>query len=77
MMREERPDASLLIGLHKLAERDGGGFVPEIYEILADRARADAADERGDNVLTFPIHATVGATTVPRSEAGRVLPFRR
>jgi hypothetical protein len=74
MMKEERPDASLLIGLHKLAERDGGGLVPELYEILADRGRVDDHDS---NVVKFPAHATVSATTVPRSEAGRVLPFRR
>jgi hypothetical protein len=74
MMKEERPDASLLIGLHKLAERDGGGLVPELYEILADRGRSN--DYNG-NVVKFPAHATVSATTVPQSEAGRVLPFRR
>ncbi|WJH40561.1 hypothetical protein N7E02_08065 [Aliirhizobium terrae] len=73
-MKEERPDASLLIGLHKLAERDGGGLVPELYEILADRGRGD---DRSSNVVKFPANATVSATTVPRSEAGRVLPFRR
>jgi hypothetical protein len=73
MMKEERPDASLLIGLHKLSDRDGGGLVPELYEILADSGR----NVRGDNVVRFPAQATVGATTVPGSEAGRVLPFRR
>jgi hypothetical protein len=74
MMREERPDASLFIGLHKLAERDGEGLVPELYELLARRGR----DEFGDgNVVRFPDRATVGATTVPQSEAGKVLPFRR
>ena len=34
MMREERPDASLFIGLHKLAEQTGDGLVPELYALL-------------------------------------------
>jgi hypothetical protein len=73
-MRDERPDASLFIGLHKLAEQNGEGLVPELYELLASRSR----DERGnDNVIRFPAHATVSATTVPSWEAGKVLLFRR
>jgi hypothetical protein len=74
MMKEERPDASLFIGLHKLAEQNGDGLVPELYEILANRARADDHD---GNVLKFPAQARGVATTVPQYEAGRVLPFRR
>lgn len=73
-MRDERPDTSLLIGLHKLAERNGEGLVPELYEILASRSREDRRD---DNVIRFPAHATVSATTVPSWEAGKVLLFRR
>ncbi len=73
-MRDERPDTSLLIGLHKLAEQNGEGLVPELYEILASRSREDRRD---DNVIRFPAHATVSATTVPSWEAGKVLLFRR
>ncbi|MBW9086376.1 hypothetical protein JNB91_00845 [Rhizobium wenxiniae] len=73
-MRDERPDTSLFIGLHKLAEQNGEGLVPELYEILAGRSREDRRD---DNVIRFPAHATVSATTVPSSEAGKVLLFRR
>lgn len=74
MMRDEqRPDATLFIGLHKLAEQNGDGLVPELYEIMADRARKEA----GSNVVRFPSHASVSATTVPSWEADKVLPFRR
>jgi hypothetical protein len=72
-MRDEHPDATLFIGLHKLAEQNGEGLVPELYDILMSRGRS----ERANNVVRFPDHATVTATTVPQSEAGRVLPFRR
>ncbi|SFB46841.1 hypothetical protein SAMN03159496_04043 [Rhizobium sp. NFR07] len=74
MMKEERPDASLFIGLHKLAEQNADGLVPELYEILANRGRND---DHSGNVVRFPAHATVGSTTIPQSEAGRILPFRR
>lgn len=74
MMKDERPDASLFIGLHKLAAQNGDGLVPELYELLMRRNHADETD---GNVVNFPARATVNATTVPRSEAGRVLPFRR
>jgi len=30
MMNEERRDTSLFIGLHKLAEQNGDGLVPEL-----------------------------------------------
>ncbi len=73
-MRDERPDTSLFIGLHKLAEQNGEGLVPELYEILASRCRED---RHNDNVIRFPAHATVSATTVPSWEAGKVLLFRR
>jgi hypothetical protein len=74
MMKEERPDASLFIGLHKLAERDGEGLVPELYELLAQHRR----DEPGDgNVVRLPALASARTTVVPQSEAGKVLPFRR
>lgn len=73
-MRDERPDLSLFIGLHKLAEQNGEGLVPELYELLASRSRDDRDN---DNVIRFAAHATVSATTVPSWEAGNVLLFRR
>lgn len=73
-MRDERPDTGLFIGLHKLAEQNGEGLVPELYEILASRSRED---RHNDNVIRFPAHGTVSATTVPSWEAGKVLLFRR
>ncbi|TNM62827.1 hypothetical protein FHP24_16540 [Aliirhizobium smilacinae] len=73
-MKEERPDASLFIGLHKLAEQNGEGLVPELYELLVSRSRDNRDD---DNIIRFPAQATVSATTVPSWEAGKILPFRR
>ncbi|MFB9947768.1 hypothetical protein ACFFP0_02860 [Rhizobium puerariae] len=37
-MSEERRDMSLFIGLHKLAEQNGDGLVPELYALLSTRA---------------------------------------
>lgn len=74
MMKEERPDASLFIGLHKLAEQNGEGLVPELYELLVSRSRDNRDD---DNIIRFPAQAIVSATTVPSWEAGKILPFRR
>ncbi len=33
-MRDERPDPYLLIGLHKLAEMQGEGMLPELHDAL-------------------------------------------
>ena len=74
-MREERPDPSLFIGLHKLAEQSGEGLVPELYYYLL--ANPGRADDHDSNIVKFPANRTVATTTVSRSEAGRVLPFRR
>ncbi len=40
MMRDEHPDPSLFIGLHKLAEQTGDGLVPELYALLRQGERA-------------------------------------
>ena len=50
MMRDERPEASLFIGLHKLAEQNGDGLVPELYALLTQ----DAPAPDMTNVVTFP-----------------------
>lgn len=52
-MNEERPDLCMMIGLHKLAAQHGDGLVPELYEILTQRARM--LDENS-NVAEFPIY---------------------
>ena len=74
MMSEERPDASLFIGLHKLAQQNGDGLVPELYELMS---RPSHHAELDDNVVAFPAPARVGSSTVPVSQAGKVLSFRR
>lgn len=35
MMKEDRPDPALYIGLHKLAQQNGEGLVPELYALLS------------------------------------------
>ena len=72
MMNEERPDAGLFIGLHKLAQQNGDGLVPELYELLTRRAEPDMT-----NVVAFPAGAKSHYSDVPAAEAGRVLAFRR
>lgn len=78
MMNEERPDVSLFIGLHKLAEQNGDGLVPELYALLSARAES-ATDTAPDmtNVVAFPSGPKPQVSDVPRTEAGRVLSFRR
>lgn len=73
MMNEERRDMSLFIGLHKLAEQNGDGLVPELYALLS--ARAEAGPDM-TNVVTFP--ASVSQKSVmPPEQTGRLLAFRR
>lgn len=72
MMKDDRRDASLLIGLHKLAEHSGDGLVPELYALIAAREEAEA-----NNIITFRSALKPGASTVPAAEAGKVLMFRK
>ena len=74
MMSEERPDASLFIGLHKLAQQNGDGLVPELYELMSKPSRHAELD---DNVVAFPASARTGSPMVPVSGEGKVLSFRR
>ncbi|MGK6316485.1 hypothetical protein [Neorhizobium sp. DT-125] len=73
-MNEERRDVSLFIGLHKLAEQNGDGLVPELYALLTARAEAQADMT---NVVPFPAGVKSHYSDVPPAEAGRVLAFRR
>ncbi|WP_438752537.1 hypothetical protein [Pararhizobium sp. O133] len=50
-MSNERPDQFMMIGLHKLASQFGDGLVPELYELLSNRARMA---EENPNVTEFP-----------------------
>lgn len=74
MMNEERPDAGLFIGLHKLAQQNGDGLVPELYELLMRRAETQADMT---NVVAFPAGVKSHYSDVPPDQAGRVLAFRR
>jgi len=74
MMNEERRDTSLFIGLHKLAEQNGDGLVPELYALLTARAEA-AADMT--NVVVLPKSPKAALADVAKVESARVLAFRR
>ena len=54
-MNDQRPDAFMMIGLHKLAAQNGDGLVPELYELLTRRARMQ---EDYPNVTEFPTWET-------------------
>lgn len=71
-MTEERPDASLLIGLHKLADQNGDGVVPELYALLAARPEADPA-----TVVPFPAERRTASRHDTRDGPGEVVAFRR
>jgi hypothetical protein len=77
-MSDDRRDATLFIGLHKLAQQNGDGLVPELYDLLT--RRPDELPE-GNGIVRFPI----GRTRPPSvdREAGEdgkqadVIPLRR
>jgi len=48
---DERPEAFMMIGLHKLAAQNGDGLVPELYALLT--RRADML--QSENVTEFPL----------------------
>lgn len=73
MMREERPDASLFIGLHKLAEQNGDGLVPELYALLT---RTEPVHDT-TNVVTFPPDRREPSGDSLPVAPGKVLAFRR
>ncbi len=75
MMREERPDASLLIGLHKLADQNGEGMVPELYTLLAQHA--DRAVDMTNVVAYAPDRSAPQTTGRSEGLPGVVLPFGR
>lgn len=50
-MSDERPEAFMMIGLHKLAAQNGDGLVPELYALLTRRADMLASE----NVTEFPL----------------------
>ena len=54
-MSDDRRDATLFIGLHKLAQQNGDGLVPELYDLLT--RRPDELPE-GNGIVRFPIGRT-------------------
>ncbi len=50
-MSDERPEAFMMIGLHKLAAQNGDGLVPELYALLTRRAEI----MESANVTAFPL----------------------
>ena len=73
MMREEHPDPSLFIGLHKLAEQNGDGLVPELYALLT---RTETVNDTA-NVVSFPLdRRDPSGDSLPATPA-KVLAFRR
>ena len=78
-MNDERPEAFMMIGLHKLAAQNGDGLVPELYALLT--RRADAL--QSPNVTEFPLHsarpparaATFEGTTALEARNDNVVAF--
>jgi hypothetical protein len=85
MTTKEPRDGSLLIGLHKLAEQNGDGLVPELFALLSGQAPLTQDDGATHNVVAFPggkpATAVVRRHSVsaePTEQAGAtVLPLRR
>jgi hypothetical protein len=85
MTTKEPRDGSLLIGLHKLAEQNGDGLVPELFALLTGQTARGEDAMPADNVVAFPggkpatavvRHHSVSAE--PTEQAGAtVLPLRR
>ncbi|MCY1668044.1 hypothetical protein [Rhizobium sp. SL86] len=77
-MSDDRRDATLFIGLHKLAQQNGDGLVPELYDLLT--RRPDELPE-GNGIVRFPIGRTRPPAADARvDEVGKpadVIPLRR
>jgi hypothetical protein len=51
-MSNESADSFMMIGLHKLAAQNGDGLVPELFELLSNRAQLAQCHS---NVTAFPL----------------------
>ncbi|WP_377290320.1 hypothetical protein [Rhizobium sp. SG2393] len=72
-MRDERPDPYLLIGLHKLAEMQGEGMLPELHDALLRLPQPGA--ER-PSALILPFIRKEGARLRRRiADGGQVILF--
>jgi hypothetical protein len=77
-MSDDRRDPTLLIGLHKLAQQNGDGLVPELYDLLT--RRPDELEE-DDCIVRFPIGRTrlpgVSLSDNRSQQPARIIPLRR
>jgi hypothetical protein len=78
-MNEDRRDQTMFIGLHKLAQQNGDGLVPELYALLT--RRPDEMEEDGC-IVRFPIGQTrPPSAELPeeqvRGETADIIPLRR
>lgn len=71
-MSDERPEAFMMIGLHKLAAQNGDGLVPELYALLT--RRADMLES--ENVTEFPLANARPPARTARFESTQALEAR-
>lgn len=71
-MNDERPEAYMMIGLHKLAQQNGDGLVPELYALLTRRAQMLETP----NVAEFPLAQARAPARAPSFEGGASLEAR-
>ncbi len=80
-MNDDRHDATLFIGLHKLAQQNGDGRVPELYELLTRAADDMPENGRGTGeVVRFPssrVRASCGGDADRHTAAAAIIPLRR
>lgn len=71
-MNDERPDAVMMIGLHKLAAQNGDGLIPELYALLTRRAEV----LESENVTEFPAASARPPARLPSFEGASALEAR-
>jgi hypothetical protein len=71
-VNNERPDAVMMIGLHKLAAQNGDGLIPELYALLTRRAEA----LESENVTEFPVASARPPARLPNFEGASALEAR-
>lgn len=72
-MTHDSRDGTFFIGLHKLAQQNGDGLVPELYELLT--RRPDELEET-DKIVRFPIGRTRLPNVDTPDQTGHVIPLK-
>jgi hypothetical protein len=67
-MSNEGADSFMMIGLHKLAAQNGDGLVPELYDLLSNRAQQAQSHS---NVTAFPLWEVRSAGEEPDVPLGQ------